>query len=205
MTMGYPKSEVTGAVLAGGRGQRMGGVDKGLLELTPGRPLIDWVVTAIHPQVSRLLISANRNADRYRQWTPDVIGDDMPGFPGPLAGVASCLHACETPLMLTAPCDCPMLAPDLAVRLHASLRRAGAQAAVAHDGDRLQPAFALVSKSLEPKLRAYLAQGFRRLDGWLDPNLTVIVDFSDQRDSFTNVNTPDELTELEARILLQRQ
>src|ERR1041385_8160772 len=109
----YSKHLVTAAVLAGGRATRMGGEDKGLMELEPGRPMIAYVVTALQPQAQAVMINANRNIDRYAKYADTVVMDALPDFQGPLAGIAACLKACPTPYLLTVPCDSPLVAPDL--------------------------------------------------------------------------------------------
>ncbi len=181
---------ITGVILAGGRGQRMGGEDKGFVVLA-GRPMVAHVLAALTPQVDALAISANRNLERYAEYGHPVITDTDPDFQGPLAGMAGVLARVATPLTLFVPCDGPRLPADLAARLSAALN-ADTPPAMASDGERLQPAHALVRTELASRLTADLAGGERRIANWLRSVGAVIVDFSDQADAFANVNTPQE-------------
>jgi molybdenum cofactor guanylyltransferase len=190
---------ITAIVLAGGRATRMGGMDKGLVELA-GRPMIAHVLAALAPQVERVIINANRNLDRYAAFGWPVVADEDTGFLGPLAGLAAGLRTADTPLVLTAPCDCPLLAPDLVARLYSALERERAEIAVPFDGERLQPVFALVKRELAESLAAYLGGGDRKIDRWFAQHRLAQVDFSDRPENFVNVNDPDERTALEARL-----
>ena len=184
------RNGVTGLILAGGRGQRMGGRDKGLLPLD-GKPLVVHVLKRLAPQVERVLVSANRNLEPYAALTgAEVVADDVPGFAGPLAGIASALQRTATPYLLTVPCDAPLLPVDLGARLHAALQASGTAMAMAHDGQRLQPLFALMRRGVLPDLLAYLAEGGRKVEDWVRRNGPRIVDFSDQTAAFVNLNTP---------------
>lgn len=190
--------EITGAILAGGRGSRMGGADKGLIELD-GKPLIAHLIEALRPQVNRLLINANRNIEQYAVWEFPVIEDEMPEFQGPLAGVASLLEQCETDWLVTVPCDAPHLPEEFVTRLWAARENAGALLAIAHDGHRLHPAHALLSRQLLPDIRAALKNGdraFKKVYARFDK---VIVDFSDQPDAFINLNTPEDHQRVSAK------
>ncbi|MDZ7753707.1 MAG: molybdenum cofactor guanylyltransferase MobA [Gammaproteobacteria bacterium] len=187
---------ITALVLAGGRGRRMGGRDKGLVELR-GRPLVAHVVEAIAPQVEKVLINANRNRDRYAAFGWPVVSDALTDYQGPLAGFAVGMAASHTPLLLTLPCDGPMVAPDLAARLAVALEGSGADIAVAHDGTRMQPVYALIRCALLPSLEAFLAAGDRKIDLWYERHHTVSADFSHFPEQFTNVNTPEERARLE--------
>ncbi|MDD9824153.1 MAG: molybdenum cofactor guanylyltransferase [Gammaproteobacteria bacterium] len=199
------RPQVTGLILAGGRARRMAGRDKGLLPLA-GRPLAQYALSALAPQVQRLLISANRNRERYAAFGYPVIEDDLADFAGPLAGVASALAVCQTPYVATAPCDSPLLAPDLVARLLQALRAAdGAMLSVARDGERLQPVFALLDRRLYPSLQAYLAAGGRKIDPWLRQERAVEVDFSDRPRMFRNINTPEERNALETELKTERK
>ena len=183
---------VTGLILAGGRARRLGGVDKGLVDFA-GKPLIEYVIEGLRHQVERLLINANRNADRYRDYGFPVIADDLTNFQGPLAGVATALRRVETDYLLTAPCDGPRLPRDLRERLMTALADSAAKAAVAHDGKRAQYAFALLHRDCGESLSAYLDSGERSIRGWfatLDP---AVADFSDKPEAFFNINRPTDL------------
>lgn len=192
---------ITGLVLAGGQARRMGGVDKGLVEIR-GRPMVVWVAEALGPQVATVLINANRNAERHRALTgADVIADDIDGFAGPLAGMAAGMAAARTPWLLTAPCDSPLVAPTLAATLAAAVAASGAPGAVAHDGERLQPVFALLACHLLADLRATLAAGERKIDRWYAHRGVVPADLSAYPEMFLNVNTPEDRADLEARLV----
>jgi molybdenum cofactor guanylyltransferase len=195
----HARPEITAVVLAGGRATRMGGMDKGLVELG-GRPMIAHVLAALAPQVERVLINANRNHERYAAFGWPVVADDDAGFLGPLAGLAAGMRAADTPLVLTAPCDCPLLAPDLVTRLYCALEQGHADIAVPFDGERLQPVFALVKRELADSLAAYLGGGDRKIDRWFAQHRLAQVDFSDRPENFVNVNDPDERAALETRL-----
>ena len=190
---------VTGLVLAGGRARRMAGRDKGLIELA-GRPMVHWVVQRLVPQTVSVLISANRNIDRYADLGFEVIRDIDDSFLGPLAGISAGLAQTATPWLATVPCDSPLLVDDLVVRLLAAVPEQGSGIAVAHDGNRLQPVFSLIHRDLAQDLLDFLHSGGRKIDLWLDRHIWARVDFSDHQDMFLNINTPEELTEIEKRL-----
>ncbi len=193
---GYPRETVTGLILAGGQGTRMGSVDKGLVEALE-RPLIEWVLDRLRPQVGPILINHARNAERYAAFGYPLVTDRQDGFLGPLAGVASAMHVATTPLMLTAPCDTPGLREDLGTRLYAALVRDQAEIAVAHDGEWLQPLFMLLRTGLSPSLDAFLTGGGRKVDKWFALHTVTRVDFSDWGNAFANLNTAEELRAFE--------
>jgi molybdopterin-guanine dinucleotide biosynthesis protein A len=195
---------VTGLVLAGGLGRRMGGLDKGLVPLA-GRPMVEHVLAALRPQVCEVWINANRNLDRYGAYGHPVIEDSMTGYLGPLAGVLSALQRLATGFLQTVPCDAPLLAPDLAARLHAACVAADADLAVASDGTRQHPVFLLLRAGLAPALAAYLGGGGRTIDAWFEQIRTVEVAFDDEPETFVNVNDPDERGRVEARLLSSRR
>ncbi|MFM5815002.1 molybdenum cofactor guanylyltransferase MobA [Aeromonas dhakensis] len=188
---------VSAVVLAGGRATRMGGADKGWVELA-GRPLIDHVLDRLRPQVDEILINANRSQARYQALAP-VIGDDNPDYLGPLAGMQVGLAAARHDWVLFVPCDGPALPRDLMVRFRAALTPQ-TELVVAHDGDWLQPVVALLHKSLLPSLSAALAEGERKIDIWFARHNMAVVSFADQPDAFINLNSPDELAAYEARL-----
>ena len=186
-------SPIVGAILAGGRATRLGGVDKGLVEIH-GRPLVSWIIDALAPQVDCLVINANRNEDCYRQHGFPVVPDRLPDHQGPLAGIAAVLA--EVPpggAALTVPCDSPSPPADLAARLSAALDAGEGDLAVAHDGERLQPVHALIPATLRASLDAFLAGGGRKVERWLTGHRVAVVDFSDCRDCFINLNRPEDL------------
>lgn len=196
----YPREEVAAVVLAGGRARRMGGEDKGLVEVA-GKPMVAHTVEVLRTQAAEVIVNANRNADAYRAVTGcRVIADTVGGFAGPLAGMASALEASARRLLLTAPCDSPLVTGELGPRLHAALARDDAEVAVAHDGERMQPVFALLARDLLPDLLAFLGTGERKIDRWYATRHTVTADFSDALDTFLNVNTPLERDRLERRL-----
>jgi molybdenum cofactor guanylyltransferase len=182
---------ITGVILAGGQARRMGGRDKGLLPFA-GRPLVEWVIAALRPQVGTLLINANRNLERYAGYGLAVIADLEPGFQGPLAGIRSAMQAARTRWILTVPCDGPYPAPDLAQRLAASLHAADAELAVATDGLRMQPVHALLPVHLAASLHTYLAAGERQVERWYARHRVALADLSDRPECFLNINTPDD-------------
>ncbi len=199
MTQAHSTPRITGVILAGGRGSRMGGQDKGLLEWH-GRPLVAYLLEALQPQVDAILINANRNQARYQQYQHPVISDELSDYQGPLAGFAAAMQAAQTDYILTIPCDAPELATDTAARLLTALQAEQAEIAVAHDGERLQPVHALIPVSLLPSLQAFLAKGDRKIDLWYAQHRMASVDFSDCRRMFRNINTPQQQAELEQQI-----
>lgn len=196
--MADPRVLVTGVLLAGGRAERMGGRDKGLLPLA-GEPLIAHGVRRLKPQVAELLISANRHQEMYRRFGCRVVGDDAnERFRGPLAGMLAALRVATTPWVLTAPCDSPLLPPDYAVRMLVALAGTRAAAGVVDAEGGWQPVFALLSVDLRDDLAAWLAAGESGVGCWLRRHRPVRVEFSDGPEWFRNVNTPEELACLEA-------
>jgi molybdenum cofactor guanylyltransferase len=183
------RESITGVILAGGMARRMGGEDKGLVAFS-GRPLIEWVIEGLRPQAHALLISANRNREAYAAYGYRVITDDIEGFQGPLAGFASAMAAAATPWIVTAPCDGPYLARDLVLRLCSALAREQAELAVATDGERMQPVYALVPVALAPSLHSFLASGERKIDRWYAWHRVALADLGDRRESFANINSP---------------
>ena len=191
--------QVTGVILAGGKATRMGGTDKGLVPIA-GKPMIAWVIDALQPQVSAVLINANRNHDRYAEFGCPVIDDGDSDFRGPLAGMASAMRAARTPYIAVVPCDSPLIGGELVARLHAAAVSSGSPVAVAHDGDRLQPVFALLARDLLDDLAGYLDDGERKIDRWYARHGHASVDFSDVAESFANINAPDDKRALEAAL-----
>ncbi len=191
--------DMTGVILAGGRGQRLGGADKGLA-LLAGRPLVEYAIEALTPQVGDLFISANRNLERYAAYGYRVTPDGVAGYAGPLAGLLSAMEIASTPFVLCVPCDAPAVPADLAARLHAALVRAHADLAVAHDGTRLQPLFALLRRTLAPTLRTYLEEGGREAGRFMRAQAVATVDFSNQPEAFANINTPQALAAFAQRL-----
>ena len=194
-----PRPEtITGVILAGGAGRRMGGRDKGLVDFA-GRPLIEWVIASLEPQVGALLINANRNRERYGKYGYPVIADRMAGYQGPLAGFAGAMAVVQTSWILTLPCDGPFSPPDLALRLAAALGEQNAEIAVARDAERVQPVYALLPVALARDLAEFLAAGERRILRWYARHRTAEADFSDRPGCFANVNSSEE-----SRLLARR-
>ncbi len=188
-------ADITGAILAGGQGRRMGGVDKGLI-LFEGRPLIEHVLARLQPQVSNILISANRNQHQYARYGFPVVSDDHSGFAGPLAGFAALLKQCPTDWLVVVPCDAPLLPADLVRRLAQARNDANADIAVAHDGARLQPVHVLLGRHLLPSLEGYLDAGERKIALWYRQHHVVEVNFGDCAEAFANLNAPEDHQQL---------
>ncbi|MBP6691327.1 MAG: molybdenum cofactor guanylyltransferase MobA, partial [Xanthomonadales bacterium] len=185
---------ITGILLAGGQGSRMGGVDKGLVELA-GRPMAAHALERLAPQVDALLINANQNLPAWQAFGHPVFGDDIGGFAGPLAGLHAGLLRAQHPFVVTAPCDSPFLPADLVERLAAALHAADAQLAVAKTFGQPHPVFCLCRRNLADHLGAFLAAGGRKIDRWYGSLKVVEVAFDDEEAAFRNVNTRDELAE----------
>lgn len=203
---GHPAGDaaITGVVLAGGRATRMGGTDKGLIELA-GRPMVEHIIGRLAPQVDGLVINANRNESVYAAFGYPVVADTRSGFLGPLAGLLAGMSRARTARVVTTPCDSPFVPPDLVERLVAGMESAGADLAVAHDGLRQQPVFVLARTRLHDDLDAWLQAGGRRVDGWFARHRVADVDFSDCSDAFLNINTPDERATIEAQLEERQQ
>ncbi len=196
--------DVTGLVLAGGRGSRMGGVDKGL-QLLDGRPLAQHALERLRPQVSALLVNANRHGEQYAAFgapfAAAVVPDAQADFPGPLAGWLAGLAACRTPWLVTVPCDTPHFPHDLVARLAAALDDGAdlAMAATLEDGrEQLQPVFTLLRCSLHDDLAQALAAGERKIERWARRHRLRVLRFDDTA-AFANANTPEELAALQRR------
>jgi molybdopterin-guanine dinucleotide biosynthesis protein A len=189
---------ITGVILAGGLGRRMGGMDKGLQEVD-GQPLVQRVLARLAPQVDSVMISANRNLERYAIFGCPVLPDKIPDFAGPLAGLHAALSQANSSLLVTVPCDSPFLPTDLVRRLHAALEAEGAELAVARTGDQMQRAFCLMRCEILPKLSAFLASGGRKVWLWHASLKAAEVAFDDESAAFSNINTPEDLALCEKR------
>ena len=175
----------------------MGGEDKGLAILA-GRTFIGHVIAAMEPQVGTLMISANRNIERYRTYGYPVIIDECGGFQGPLAGICAALGKAATPYVAVVPCDSPHPSPEVVRRLYRTLSEKRADVSVAGDGRRLHPVFCLLKTSLHNSLQDFLGDGGRKIDRWFEQVQTAVCDFSDQAETFENLNTPEELAQANA-------
>ncbi|WP_310447271.1 molybdenum cofactor guanylyltransferase MobA [Thiobacillus sp.] len=181
---------VAAVILAGGLGRRMGGVDKGLIEYR-GRPLIEWALDTLTPQADPLVISANRNLERYAAYGHRVLPDTLPDFPGPLAGVLAALEAVRADWLLVTPCDTPHLPPDLAAQLLHAAQQHKVPLAVAADATRIHHSCFIVRTEQRDNLVAFLARGERAVRHWqatLD-STTVLFDAA----CFANFNQPQDL------------
>ncbi len=188
--------DITAVILAGGQGRRMGGEDKGLLEFH-GRPLVAQLIEQLERQAVAIVINANRNRERYREFGYPVVGDALGGYQGPLAGIASAMAAVASAWILTLPCDGPLLAEDYVARFVVAQAQAQAPILVAFDGERLQPVHALIRTDLRPSLEAFLAAGERKIDRWYARHDFAEVDFSDCAAMFGNINSPADRARLE--------
>jgi molybdopterin-guanine dinucleotide biosynthesis protein A len=187
---------VTGLILSGGRGSRMGGVDKGLQPFR-GRTLIEWVIERLEPQVAEVLISANRNLDRYLAFGHPVLSDRERGFAGPLAGLQAGLGQARSELLMVAPCDSPLLPADLVARMVAAFEHDNADVAVARTRERSHPVFCLCRVTLLDHLTAFVEGGGRKVEAWYASLRATEVDFDDQANAFRNINTLEDLAALE--------
>jgi len=190
------KATVSGIVLAGGQGSRMGGVDKGLQPFR-GKAMVEHVIERLAPQVEELLINANRNPGDYARFGHRVIADEIPGFAGPLAGFERGLAHATGELVVTVPCDSPFLPSDLVARLRGRLEADGAQLAVARTGEQAHPVFCLMRREVLPSLQRFLGSGQRKIDRWYESLEVAQVAFDDEADAFLNINTREELSRLE--------
>lgn len=198
------KTEITGVILAGGRGSRMGGVDKGLQNFR-GIPLALHTMLRLAPQVGEVMVNANRNLAAYESFGVPVWPDALSDYAGPLAGFLTGLEQCETEYLVTVPCDTPLFPPDLVARLAAALEREDADIAMAaareEDGQvRSQPVFSLLRRDLMESLVRFTHEGGRKIDAWTAQHKTVLVPFDqpgDAADAFFNANTLAELQRLE--------
>lgn len=181
---------VTGVILAGGRGSRMGGEDKGLV-LYRGKPLYQHVLTRLQPQVGKVCISANRSLPLYQQSGLPVIVDTLPDFPGPLAGMLAVLREIESEWAAFIPCDTPLVPADVVWQLWQ--KREDAPVVWARTADRDHPTVALVHRSVAEKLAAFLAQGERRVMQFLCQAGGHSVLFADDDGAFANINRPEDL------------
>lgn len=195
MTQGatIAREQVTGAILAGGRGQRMDGADKGLVDLA-GKPLVAHVLGRIAPQVGAIVINANRNIDRYAAFGHPVVVDEIGDFAGPLAGIHACLAYAASRYVATVPCDTPQLPRDLVAKLAAALVAQHARVAVARTGSQVHPVVALYDRlAVLASLTSFLRSGERKVDAWQSSLARVDVPFDGDAAAFRNINTPGEL------------
>ena len=193
-------AQITGLILAGGRAQRMGGIDKGLIPFH-GKPLIESAISRLNPQVSTILINANRSITKYSHYGYPVLMDETPDFSGPLAGFSVGLKHCKTPYLLTSPCDSPLLPTDLAKTMSAELEDNNLELVFASSKEAdgkvwSQPVFCLMKTSLQDSLNVFLSKGDLKIDRWFKELRSGTVVFENPQ-AFANVNTPEELAALE--------
>jgi len=192
--------QITGLILAGGRAQRMGGIDKGLIPFQ-GKALIESAISRLKPQVSTILINANRSITKYSHYGYPVLMDETPDFSGPLAGFSVGLKHCKTPYLLTSPCDSPLLPADLAKKMADHLEDNDLELVFAsskEDDGKIwsQPVFCLMKSDLQDSLAAFLCKGDLKIDRWFKELRSGTVIFENPQ-AFANVNTPEELAALE--------
>jgi molybdenum cofactor guanylyltransferase len=189
-------SSVTGLILAGGKGSRMGGVDKGLQNFR-GKRLVDHVYERLAPQVGGVIINANQNQEEYKTFGVRVVSDALKekagGFAGPLAGLHAGLSISKRSFLASVPCDSPFLPADLIERLYERIDETGAELAVAKTGDQPHPVFSLMRRGVLDHLADFLKEGGRKIDTWYATLNVVEVAFDDEADAFSNFNTLQEL------------
>lgn len=188
--MRIDSKDITAVILAGGQGTRLGGKDKGLIELN-NKPLVELLVPRLQPQVADILISANRNIPRYTEFGYPVLSDEVSDFAGPLAGILTALQQMSTKWLLTVPADSPFIPLNLASLLADDIGES--KVVMVHDGERLQPTFALLHHSLADSLQQFLASGERKTRQWMQQQPHKTADFSQQKQAFMNINTEEDL------------
>ena len=167
----------------------MGGQDKGLIEFQ-GRPIVERLIKQLREQNIEIVINANRNQQTYQQFGVPVVSDELTDFQGPLAGFASTMKAVDTDYILTLPCDGPVLSSNFVEAFISSVNQSGCSICVAHDGERLQPVYALIKVDLIDELEKFLQSGERKIDRWYANYEYSLVDFSEQKAMFANINKP---------------
>ncbi|MDH5648691.1 MAG: molybdenum cofactor guanylyltransferase [Gammaproteobacteria bacterium] len=195
--MTITQKDITGVILAGGKGSRFDGKDKGLIVIA-GRPMVAHIIDQLAPQVGSIIINANRSLEQYSAYGFPVIADDTTDYRGPLAGVASAMKRAVTPYILTVPCDSPRLPKDLSVRFMNCMNTKNPDICVAHDGQRMQPVTALYRCTLLSDLTTAIDKGELGVQRWISSQNHATADFSDQISTFANINTRVEKEEFEA-------
>jgi molybdenum cofactor guanylyltransferase len=192
--MTIKKTDITAVILAGGMGRRMGGLDKGLIEFN-GQLLVEILIDKLQNQNVKIVINANRNQSIYEGYGFPVISDELSDYQGPLAGFASAMAVVDSQYILSLPCDSPLLSDQYADRFiecHNLPENNNAPISVAYDGERLQPVHALIKVDLLASLNKFLDSEDRKIDRWYAQHQFNRVDFSDQREMFKNINTPED-------------
>ncbi|MGZ4955330.1 MAG: molybdenum cofactor guanylyltransferase MobA [Methylobacter sp.] len=190
------QTKVAGVILAGGRARRMNNQDKGLVNFN-GRPMVSYAIAALAPVVDCVFINANRNIDQYRQFGWPVISDQTDSFDGPLAGILTAMIHADADVLVVIPCDSPLIKTEHLQKLLLTRAEHNADVAVAFDGTRLHPVFLAIKTALQTSLQEYLADGQRKVEVWLAKQNLVRVDFSNETEIFSNINTMTELSVLE--------
>jgi len=191
-----PVLDITGVILAGGMGRRMQGADKGLVPVK-GATMVSRVIDVLKLNVSEIVINANRNVESYKKYGYPVVSDSLEGFQGPLAGFEAGMSASTTAWVYTCPCDSPLQSSELLPYMFKEVVKDDAEIGVAFDGNRTHPVFSLVRTDLLPSLQNYLRAGDRKIDRWFASHKLLTVECSNYKKSFVNVNTEEELTQLE--------
>lgn len=184
---------VTVVILAGGKGRRMGGQDKGLVNFN-NLSLIKHVIDGISLQTDKIIISANRNLKEYASFGYPVVTDKLNDFQGPLAGFLACMPSVKTDFILTLPCDGPVIREDYLQKMVDGLNSSSsAELAIASDGSRMQPVYALIPLKLKQSLGNYLNEGGRKIDLWYQQHIYTLVNFETESQFFTNINSVQDL------------
>ena len=194
-----PTDSVTGVILAGGQARRMGGIDKGLVKIN-GVAMCKIVIDLLQPQVFEVLVNANRNLEIYREFGVRVVQDEITGYLGPLAGLATAMNTAATPWVATVPCDGPFLNSDYIARMFA-LATDDVKIVVARDSERMQPTYILANTDLLDSLNNFLESGERKIDRWFVKHPFTEADFSDSPDCFLNINTIEDRDNAQSRLL----
>ncbi len=193
------QNKVAGVILAGGLARRMQQQDKGLILLN-GLPMVSYAIEAMKPVADTLIVNANRNQAAYRQWGYEVISDQSSSFDGPLAGVLAVMSGIDADWLVVMPCDSPLIKTEHIKKLLDHAIETDCDCAVAFDGERIHPVFLALKTRLKSSLEDYLARGERKIDRWLFQHDCIRVDFSDQAEVFQNINTPEQLQQVEAKL-----
>jgi molybdopterin-guanine dinucleotide biosynthesis protein A len=187
---------ITSIILAGGLAKRMGGVDKGLISFL-GKPMVSHVIERLKPQVAEILINANRETEQYRSFGFPVLHDQIGDFVGPLAGIHIGMKHAKTDYLLSVPCDSPLLSNNLAIKLMNALEENNADIAIAQTGEQTHPVFCLCKTNLHSDLEEFLNNGGRKVELWQNKHRLLRVNFDEQPMAFSNINSIDDLIELE--------
>lgn len=191
--------QIDAVILAGGRATRMGGEDKGLIELA-GIPMIQHVINRIKPQVTNIIINANRHQDKYQNFGFPVISDNNNDFNGPLAGISQAMAYTKADYLISVACDCPMLPDNLVSKMLTAIEVHDADIAVASDGKYMQPVIMLLKPHLKSSIDAFLSRGDRKIILWYQQHKMITIPFTDDPMAFININTPAQKQQLAATL-----